>query len=67
MFKIIIKIYFKGSYPIRRVFEHGGSVFQPSSYICQIEKVLLPKVFLLIKNYPEISKIIFDEFKLQIC
>jgi len=48
------------------VFEFG-SIFQPSSYLCQIEKELLPKVLLLIKEQPDLAKIIFDKFELKIC
>ena len=64
--KCPLKLICKGGCPMCGVFEFG-SIFQPSSYLCQIEKELLPKVLLLIKEQPDLAKIIFDKFELKIC
>lgn len=64
--KCNLKLICKGGCPIRNIFDNGFS-FKPSKYTCQIEKNLIPQIFLLVKSNPKYCKIIFEDFKIKIC
>jgi radical SAM protein with 4Fe4S-binding SPASM domain len=64
--KCNLKLICKGGCPIRNIFAYGFS-YKSSKYTCQIEKNLVPKVFLLIMNNPNYSKTIFEDFRIRMC
>lgn len=64
--KCNLKLICKAGCPVRNLFDHGFS-FKPSKYTCQIGKILVPKVFSLIKNNPKYIDIIFEDCRVKVC
>lgn len=53
-----------GGCPMRNLWDNGFPL-RPSKYICQIEHLLIPEIFLLLMENPAYSDILFDDIEIS--
>lgn len=61
-----LKLICRGGCPMRNLFESPDS-FEPSNYMCEIEKKLAPKVLSLVADDQEYGQLIFDNVSVEVC
>lgn len=64
--KCPLRLICKGGCPMQNIWENGFSL-ERSRYTCQVEKLLVPKLFSLMIEDVRYSHVVLDDFQMRVC